>query len=191
MVLKYQSRKPKKDGSLPEPIFFEPVNERISASTLDEARPLSGYWKCEPYADSWNMRYNPDHKLKPYQMPVGPRFNKYATHFTTMATSEEARAYYDFKKSPRLELYAVLMKKLGRGPDGKVEGVEYNISKRWEEGIDHHPKSIELYKRIEELDWKFGNDRFWFKSGGDGDNGEHLMYLLDIHFEELDKLSQA
>ena len=28
---------------------------------------------------------------------------------------------------------------------------------------------------------------FCFKSGGDGDNGEHLMYLLDIHFEQIDK----
>ena len=27
-------------------------------------------------------------------------------------------------------------------------------------------------------------DLFDFSSGGDGDNGEHLMYILDIIFEE-------
>jgi len=62
--------------------------------------------------------------------------------------------------------------------------VETNINKRWEEGIDHHPKSVEIFKSIAANDWKYGDDFFCFKSGGDGDNGEHLMYLLDIYFEE-------
>lgn len=62
--------------------------------------------------------------------------------------------------------------------------VEYDISKRWQEGTDHHPESTALYKRIADLDFKHGGDFFCFKSGGDGDNGEHLMYLLDIIFEE-------
>ncbi len=64
--------------------------------------------------------------------------------------------------------------------------VEYNIEKRWEEGVDHHPESIELYKRIAHLDFKHNSDSFCWKSGGDGDNGESLMYLLDIIFEEND-----
>lgn len=64
--------------------------------------------------------------------------------------------------------------------------VETDITKRWQLGMSHHPKSIELYKSIEKLDWDFGGDYFGFKSGGDGDNGEHLMYLMDIHFERLD-----
>lgn len=62
--------------------------------------------------------------------------------------------------------------------------VNYNIDDRWEKGIDHNPKSIELYKRISKMDYEHGGDAFYFKSGGDGDNGEHLMYLLDIIFEE-------
>jgi len=65
--------------------------------------------------------------------------------------------------------------------------VETDITKRWEEGIDHHPKSEELYAEIAHLDFKYGDDRFCFKSGGDGDNGEHLMYLLDIYFEQKDE----
>lgn len=56
------------------------------------------------------------------------------------------------------------------------------ITRRWEEGVPHDPRSVELYKSIEHLDWSIGEDSFHFKSGGDGDNGEHLMYLLDIHF---------
>lgn len=62
-----------------------------------------------------------------------------------------------------------------------------NITKRWEEGIPHHPKSIEIFKIIKDNDWKYGGDYFCWKSGGDGDNGEHLMYLLDIHFEIEDQ----
>lgn len=57
---------------------------------------------------------------------------------------------------------------------------------RWEEGIEHDPRSELLYKRLAELDYEHG-DLFCFKSGGDGDNGESLMYLLDIYFEELDR----
>ena len=72
----------------------------------------------------------------------------------------------------------------------KVEGVEYDINKRWEEGWPHHPKSVALYKKIEDLDWEFQDDCFCWKSGGDGDNGENLMYLLDIIFDEEDKESE-
>ena len=64
--------------------------------------------------------------------------------------------------------------------------IETNITTRWEKGMDHHPKSIEIFKAIKDNDLKYGNDYFCWKSGGDGDNGEHLMYLLDIYFEQQD-----
>lgn len=64
--------------------------------------------------------------------------------------------------------------------------VERDINKRWEEGIDHHPKAYEIAKAIGELDYKLGGDYFCFKFGGDGDNGEHLAYLLSIYFESLE-----
>jgi hypothetical protein len=51
----------------------------------------------------------------------------------------------------------------------KVDGVEYDVNKRWEEGIDHHPKSIEIVERIADIDFIFCNDSFGFKFGGDGD----------------------
>lgn len=68
----------------------------------------------------------------------------------------------------------------------KIPGVEYDINTRWEQGIPHHPKSIELFESIQDIDYVFGDDSFHWKSGGDGDNGEQLMYLMDIHFDELD-----
>jgi len=62
--------------------------------------------------------------------------------------------------------------------------IETNLITRWEDGLPHHKKSEALYKRITENDMKYGNDFLDLSSGGDGDNGEHLMYLLDIIFEE-------
>lgn len=63
------------------------------------------------------------------------------------------------------------------------------ITERWERGVPHDPRSLALYKSIAAIDFKVGGDFFQFKSGGDGDNGEHLLYLLDIHFEREDALA--
>jgi hypothetical protein len=73
----------------------------------------------------------------------------------------------------------------------KVEGVNYDVAERWEKGINHRAESKEIYNRIEALDFIYGGDSFCFKSGGDGDNGEHLMYLLDIYFDEKDNLNNS
>jgi len=64
---------------------------------------------------------------------------------------------------------------------------ELSINERWEQGKAHDPRSEALYKSIAEIDYEMADDSFGFKSGGDGDNGETLMYLLDIHFERKDK----
>lgn len=50
---------------------------------------------------------------------------------------------------------------------------------RWSEGVDHEPESIELVKRIAEMDFHHFEDYFCFKTGGDGDNGETLAYMID------------
>jgi hypothetical protein len=68
----------------------------------------------------------------------------------------------------------------------KTPGVEYDVNKRWESGTPHHPKSLALMDRVKELDYDAIEGYFDFKTGGDGDNGEMLMYLLDIYFEEND-----
>ena len=70
---------------------------------------------------------------------------------------------------------------------GHVKGVNYDVGQRWEKGVDHRPESLELFKRMAAIDFHYNDDYFCWKSGGDGDNGESLMYLLDIYFDELDK----
>ena len=51
---------------------------------------------------------------------------------------------------------------------------------------EHNPKSKEIYDFISELDFNNG-DAFYFTHGGDGDNGEMLMDLLDCYFESREK----
>ena len=68
--------------------------------------------------------------------------------------------------------------------------VEYDINKRWEDGTDHHPKSEELFKALTKIDMKYGDDYFDWSYGGDGDNGEQLLYEMDIYFEELEECDE-
>lgn len=60
--------------------------------------------------------------------------------------------------------------------------IEKDIGKRWELGIPHHPKSLEVSKIIRKAD----EEGYW-RFGGDGDNGEEILYYLDIYFEEEEK----
>jgi len=69
---------------------------------------------------------------------------------------------------------------------GYKESVETDINKRWEQGMPHHLKSMEIYCILEKMDWEYCDDHFCWKAGGDGDNGEALMYCMDIYFEQLD-----
>jgi hypothetical protein len=66
--------------------------------------------------------------------------------------------------------------------------IETDISKRWANCIPHHPKSVDLFKKLAAIDFAHGGDFFSWQSGGDGDNGEHLMYEMDIIFETEDFL---
>ena len=53
--------------------------------------------------------------------------------------------------------------------------------RRWEQGLPHHPLSEAIFELLREADRE--EDYFCWKSGGDGDNGETLMYLLDEHLD--------
>lgn len=64
--------------------------------------------------------------------------------------------------------------------------VEVDTTRRWENGEEHNPKSVELFKFLREIDENNGCCFDW-RCGGDGDNGEELMYQLDVYFETLDK----
>jgi hypothetical protein len=67
------------------------------------------------------------------------------------------------------------------------KGIELDFEKRWEKDLDHHPKAMELMDHLMALDFHCNNDSFCWKRGGDGDNGEELLYALDCYFERLDK----
>lgn len=58
---------------------------------------------------------------------------------------------------------------------------------RWQQGTPHHPMSERLVRFIAKHDFNDYNDYFCWKIGGDGDNGETLMYQIDAFFEMLDK----
>ena len=60
------------------------------------------------------------------------------------------------------------------------------IDKRWEQNIEHDPRSTEIFDFLAEYDFKFCSDYFCWKKGGDGDNGEILMYELDEYFANKD-----
>ena len=55
--------------------------------------------------------------------------------------------------------------------------------RRWDEGIAHHPKSLALMEHMMAVDYENGDD-YCLKMGGDGDNGEHFMFLMDGFFEK-------
>lgn len=58
---------------------------------------------------------------------------------------------------------------------------------RWSDGTPHHPMSKRLMGFLAEHDLKDYDDYFDWSVGGDGDNGETLMYQMDAFFESLDK----
>jgi hypothetical protein len=57
-----------------------------------------------------------------------------------------------------------------------------DIQRRWEQGIPHHPLSLELMEHMQRMDTRDAAD---LRTGGDGDNGETLMYLMDSFFEKF------
>lgn len=57
------------------------------------------------------------------------------------------------------------------------------VDQRWEQGIEHHPRSEAIGAALRRIN----ADNAWpmdLEFGGDGDNGETLLYLLDIYFEQ-------
>lgn len=56
-----------------------------------------------------------------------------------------------------------------------------DATQRWEEGIPHDDRSLEIAKFIKKVDAECE-----YSFGGDGDNGETLLYYLDMFFEHKD-----
>ena len=62
-----------------------------------------------------------------------------------------------------------------------------SVAERWERGIDHDPRSIEIVKYMQKIDWDEGGGALDIETGGDGDIGETMMYYLDCFFEKKDQ----
>jgi hypothetical protein len=61
--------------------------------------------------------------------------------------------------------------------------VERDVNKRWEQGTPHHPESIKIAEALRKIDWASTSPILDLEFGGDGDNGEALLFMLDIYFE--------
>lgn len=64
-----------------------------------------------------------------------------------------------------------------------VKSLPVDLNKRWESGKEHHPLADKLARLIGEIDFYHCGDYFCFKFGGDGDNGEFLIWILSEIFE--------
>lgn len=77
---------------------------------------------------------------------------------------------------------------MGRNQD-HVNAEKLGLTKkdRWGQGIPHHSESLRLVKFLIEHDFKDYGDYFGWKIGGDGDQGETLMFQMDAYFELRDQ----
>lgn len=64
--------------------------------------------------------------------------------------------------------------------------VTISTEDRWEQGIEHDARSEDIFKFMQDYDWKFNDGALDLRSGGDGDMGEELMYLMDEYFASID-----
>lgn len=70
-----------------------------------------------------------------------------------------------------------------------MEGEAGNLTphQRWDAGLPHDPRSHEVFEMLRDADLDLYFD---WQSGGDGDNGEHLMFQLDSWYARKDRIAQ-
>ena len=73
----------------------------------------------------------------------------------------------------------------------KAKELGLTSKNRWEDGIEHHPKSERIMQFLSSHDFYDYEDFFCWKIGGDGDNGETLLYQLDAFFELENLMKKA
>ena len=96
-----------------------------------------------------------------------------------------------FVNKPILVSHRAMAKRLLRA------GVDYDLNARWERGDERLPEAEQLAKEIADLDWLLFGDSQCLDFGGDGDNGELLIDLINILFElrsaelQIEELDQS
>jgi len=73
------------------------------------------------------------------------------------------------------------------GDYDKAKSLGLTDKDRWGEGLPHHPMSERLMKFLKVHDREDYGRVFGWRTGGDGDNGETLMYQMDAFFEKLEQ----
>jgi len=68
----------------------------------------------------------------------------------------------------------------------KAANALLGIGERWEQGIPHDPRSEEIIRAMAKIDFEECDDSLQINVGGDGDNGETMMYILDCYFARRD-----
>lgn len=73
----------------------------------------------------------------------------------------------------------------------KTKKKRLTVEQRWEKGVPHDPRSLALAKALRDADRDIGGDGLDLRFGGDGDNGEHLLFLLDDYFDRTPDTTKA
>ena len=92
----------------------------------------------------------------------------------------------DYERSLRREIRELLLANnlvIAGWTEIEPEPSRLTVSERMAQGSPHDLRSEKLYASLAKIDFEECSDSFGFKSGGDGDNGEILMYILDVHFD--------
>ena len=67
----------------------------------------------------------------------------------------------------------------------KAKALGLTDKDRWGERVPHHPMSERLMKFLKAHDREHYGRVFDWRTGGDGDDGETLMYQMDAFFEMM------
>ncbi len=112
-------------------------------------------------------------------------------HFFSKQTQIKLNSYYGhIIKNGNIGTNNTIMSKDNMSDYEKAKELGCINPNRWEEGIDHHPMSERVVRFMAETDFKDHNLHVDISVGGDGDNGEVFMYLMDGFFEMLDKTNE-
>lgn len=93
-----------------------------------------------------------------------------------------AEVAYRYRKAQTARAGAVSVDAGAPSSRRRRDDVVEDPTERWDKAIPHHPEAMALMRELAALDRKYG-DRFGFKFGGDGDNGEEMCFLLSAVLE--------
>ena len=80
-------------------------------------------------------------------------------------------------KQPVLQSHKEMLARLEKS------GIDYDLTAKWERGGERSEEAEKLAREIADLDWLLYGDALGLDFGGDGDNGEFLIDLINILFE--------